>query len=269
VEVKIMKFPKTALLAAAVIALAAGSSRAQLARAPETIISDAIDQARAAVAASAKPITSCPDAKELETPFQLTVTFADGRKPLNLSFEYEGCEERGRNDYLPPYTERSYKGADSYGLTIVTNDDETDSEVLVSKGADWVGRFGKIENATLLSGNPLAAGTVEKGKAVLRDSAKPVYPQLKACESAVGAPRDAAGYPETGYGSNGPSLVLLTNSAAYYYHQDCDICAEVTKCELATGKLSSAIAAHSVDCGDLKPYSKDAVYDACADGASR
>ena len=268
-----MKSQSTILFAAAFAACSAGASSAQTAAGPETALSAAIEEARAAVAASpAKPISSCPDAVELETPFELTVAFADGRKPLELRFEYAGCEQEGRNDYLPPYTERSYKGADGYGLTIVTNDGEPRSDVLVSKGRDWVGQFGTIENEALLSGNPLAAGEVSKRKAVLRDSAKPLYPQLKTCEAAdwtreaAGAPRrGVSAKPETGYGVPGPSLVLLTKTAAYYYHEDCEICAEVTKCELATGRLSSTIHAHSVNCGDMRPYAKDAVYDACAD----
>jgi hypothetical protein len=270
-----MKSEKSLLLAVAFAALAAGSSAAQVAVEPEAALNAALSEARAAVAASpAKPITSCPDAKELETPFELTVTYADGRKPLALSFEYAGCEEVGRNDYLPPYTERSYKGADGYGLTIVTNDGEAGSDVLVSKGKDWVGRFGYQANAALVSGNPIAAGELG-GKAALRDSAKPLYPQLKTCETAdwskasgSGAPTRSGGKPDMGFGRGGPSLVLLTKTAAFYYHEDCDICAEVTKCELATGKLTSTIAAHSVECADLSKVRSEpgAVYDACAEG---
>ena len=275
-----MKPQATLILAVAFAACTAGASSAQSAAGPETALSAALEEARAAVAASpAKPITSCPDAQELETPFELTVSFPDGRNPLKLSFKYAGCVQEGRNDYLKPYTERSYTGADGYGLTIVTNDGEPRSDVLVSKGRDWVGQFGTIENEALISGNPLAAGTVgvkegaveRKGKAVLRDSAKPLYPQLMACEAAdwskatSGAPRrDASGKPGMGYNGSVPTLVLLTKTAAYYYHEDCDICAGVTKCDLATGLLSGTIAAHSVSCDDMKPFTQDAVYDACA-----
>jgi hypothetical protein len=272
---------KTILLAAAFAALAAGSSAAQTRTEPESALSTALDQLRAAVAASpAKPIPSCADAKELETTFELTIAYADGRLPLQLGFDYAGCEEEGRNDYLPPYTTRSYKGPAGYGLTIVTNEGEKSSDVLVSKGNDWVGRFGTIANADLVSGDPLKAGDVSvkdaagerAGKAVLRDAAKPLYPQLKACENAdwskasgVGAPARSGGKPDMGFGRGGPSLVLLTKTAAYYYHEDCDICAEVTKCELGSGALSSAVVAHSVDCGDLKKYRSEpgVVYDAC------
>jgi len=174
-------------------ALAAGPAAAQTAAEPEAALAAAVDQARAAVAASpSKSIPSCPDAQALETPFTLTLSFASGRRPLTLDFEYEGCEEFGRNDLLPPYTERSYKGADGYGLTIVTNRDEARSEVLVSKGRDWVGRFGTVANADLLSGDPLEAGDVDvadsagvqKGKAALRDSAKPLRTPARSTTSA-------------------------------------------------------------------------------------
>jgi hypothetical protein len=181
----------------------------------------------------------------------------------------------GRNDYQPAYTERSYKGPDGYGLTIVTNDGESSSEVLISQGRNWISRFGSVENKALVSGNPQSGGVVGinggvQGKAEIRDAAKPLYPQLAACEAASwpglngGPRRDASGKPEMGYGAIRPSLVLLTKTAAYYYHRDCDICAEVTKCELSTGRMSSVSVAHSVGCEDVKPFSKDAVYDACS-----
>ena len=277
-----MKSKNTLLLSAAFAALSAGPSLAQtVAPEPATTLNAALDQARAAIAASAaKPIPSCADAKELETPFSLAITYADGRPPLELSFEYAGCDEVGRNDYLPPYTERSYKGADGYGLTIVTNDGAAQSDVLASKGKDWIGQFGSIANETLVSGDPIGAGDVSikegaaerKGKAVLRDAAKPLYPQLKKCESAdwskaaVGAPSRDGGKPASGWeGRMGPSLVLLTKTAAFYYHEDCDICAEITKCELSSGALSSVVVAHSADCADLKKYRSEPgiVFDAC------
>jgi hypothetical protein len=280
-----MKSKNTLLLSAAFAALSAGPSLAQtVAPEPATTLSAALDQARAAVAASAaKAIPSCADAKELETPFSLTTSYADGRPPLELSFEYAGCEEVGRNDYLPPYTERSYKGADGYGLTIVTNDGAAQSDVLASKGKDWIGQFGAIANETLVSGNPISAGDVSvkeaaterKGKAVLRDAAKPLYPQLKKCEAAdwskaaVGSPAREAGKPATGWeGRMGPSLVLLTKTAAFYYHEDCDICAEITKCELSSGALTSVVSAHMADCSDLKKYRSEPgiVFDACSEG---
>ncbi|HEX4046500.1 MAG TPA: hypothetical protein VH309_01625 [Elusimicrobiota bacterium] len=274
-----MKSEKSLLLAVAFAALAAGSAAAQ----SENALSSALDQARADVAASpAKPVTSCPDAQELEAPFELSVSFPDGRTPLDLSFEYDGCDQEERNDYIPPYTQRSYKGQDGYGLVIVTSDGESQSDVLVSKGQDWVGRFGTIANADLVSGNPISAGDVgikdaagsANGKAVLRDAAKPLYPQLKACEAAdwskasgIGAPARENGKPVTGWdGRSVPSLVLLTKTAAFYYHEDCDICAEITKCDLGSGALSSVVAAHEADCGDLTTYRSEPgiVFDACA-----
>lgn len=101
---------------------------------------------------------------------------------------------------------------------------------------------------------------------------KSVFPELKACESAdwsktgTSSPVRTEGAPATGWeGRMGPSLVLLTKTAAYYYHEDCDICAEITRCELSTGALSSHAIAHMLDCRDLaKPRSEPGVaFDAC------
>jgi acyl-coenzyme A thioesterase PaaI-like protein len=114
--------------------------------------------------------------------------------------------------------------------------------------------------------------TFEAARAAVKAQPKQMFPQLMSCEAAdwskaaVSAPVRTEGKVDLGWIRGGTSLVLLTKTAAYYYHEDCDICAEVTKCELATGRLSSAVVAHSVDCADMKPYSKDVVYDSCADG---
>jgi hypothetical protein len=267
---------KPVLLAAALAALAAASAAAQTAE-----LNAAYRTARAA-ASSPKPAAapaSCDDAKELETSFELQFAPANGGAKLRLRFQYAGCDWEPRNDYLPPYTQRSYEAQDGYGLTIVTNDGASASEVLLSKGKDWIGDLGSPDNAALVSGDPLTLDAADHeisnqktGRAVLRDAAKPLYPQLKSCEAAdwsrtgTSAPSRADGEPALGYAGPGPSLVLLTKTAAYYYHEDCDICAEVTKCELPSGALSSAVVAHSVDCADMKKLSTDAVYDACADG---
>jgi len=115
---------------------------------------------------------------------------------------------------------------------------------------------------------------VEAAQAAVAAAPKPLYPQVMICEaadwskaSAVGAPVRSEGKPDMGFTRGGPSLVLLTKTAAYYYHEDCDICAELTKCDLATGKLTSAIAAHMVGCSDMKTYRSEpgVVYDSCAE----
>jgi hypothetical protein len=239
-----------------------------------------------APAAAARKLDSCSDAKELETSFEMTVSFANGYPSREMHFQYAGCAEEGRNDYLPPYTERYYKASDKdsagYGLTIVTNDGASESEVLLSRGKDWAGRFGAISNVGLLTGDAQIAGgvTVQEawgpvaGKATIRNSAKPQYAQLQACEagdwskSGTDAPkRDAYNKPATGWdGRGGASLVLLTKTAAFYYYESCDICADIARCELSTGKVTQYAAAHSLDCGDLKaPRSQpDLVFDACA-----
>lgn len=244
------------------------------AAAQDAALNDAFAAARRAAAATRTSLpaapASCDDAKELETPFTLDFTPVDGGPKVSLRFTYAGCSWTPRNDYLPPYTERDYSAPGGYGLTLLTNDGEGRSEVLYSKGSAWLGRFGTQDNSALTSGNPVSI-TVTEGRAVLRDAAKPLYPQLKACESAdwsaaaLSAPRrDADGGLPTGYSGPVPSLVLLTKTAAYYYHEDCDICAAVTRCDLSTGALSSVIAAHSVDCSDMKPYRRDALFDSCA-----
>lgn len=75
---------------------------------------------------------------------------------------------------------------------------------------------------------------------------------------------DFKGVVNKGFTRGGPSLVLLTTTDAYFYHEDCDICAEVTRCSLKDGALSTFKAAHSVDCADLAPLlKKNVAYSAC------
>jgi hypothetical protein len=195
-------------------------------------------------AAPAAP-KSCADAKELETTFQLTVA----GKSVPIELTYADCDEEPRNDYLPPYTQREYKGTDGYGLAIVTDEGSADSDVLVSKGKDWVGRFGKIDNKAILSGKDMTADSY-----TLR-SAKPAVPVVPACEAAL---------PKPVYGDN--QLWLLTKTKAYYYREDCDICAELDSCDLQTHVIKEEIRAHAVDCSDLTSYKKgaDVLYDFCA-----
>lgn len=94
------------------------------------------------------------------------------------------------------------------------------------------------------------------------------FAALPVCEAALkkalGADlRDYRGAIVKGF-SRGGGLVLLTKTDAYYYHEDCDICAEVTRCSLKDGAVSTLKAAHSVDCGDLAPLlKKDVAYSAC------
>jgi hypothetical protein len=256
-----------------------GGLSAAVLQAGEAVAAQRAAATTAAAPAAPKAPPSCSDARELETPFEATLSYADGRKPLVLRFEYAGCREEGRNDYLPPYTERDYRGPDGYGLTVVTNDGEPSSEVLLSQGRDWAGDFGKLENAKLVSGDPLSAGDASlkegaaaaKVKVSLRGAAKPLYAQALACEAAlqkqVGSPlRDAQGRPNTGFASYGASLVLLTATDAYYYHEDCDICAALDRCALKTAEVTNVITANSVSCGDVEASAKgqQVVYDACA-----
>jgi hypothetical protein len=263
-----MKSPAP-LLAVAALAVAAPSFG-------QTLNSDAqfaaaAAEARAAVPAAKAP-SSCPDAKELETEFDLRVTFPGGKTPLYVHFAFSKCDAEPRNDYLPPYTERDYIAMGPYGLTIVTDDGADSSEVLLSKGKDWVGRFGKQANAALVSGEAVAAGEVEvdgvKGSAVL-SATDGVFPQTRACDAGIKklagySPRNVLDKVATGF-TPGPALVLLTDSEALYYHEDCEICAELDVCDLRTGATRAAVTAHAVSCADLAPYRKESgvVFDAC------
>lgn len=277
-----MNSPLALLVAAAL----ASSAAAQTVVDADAALRAAVSQAKTAAAAlrvvkaapasAVKPASSCADAKELETSFDLTLNGRDYR------YTYAGCREEERNDYLPPYTERGYRGPDGTGMTIVTNEGEDASQVLLSDGGLWVGDFARVSNASLTSGDSVAlpaegfmgALKTKTTVASLRDASKPLYLQLKTCEAAdwskeaTSAPVRSGGKPEMGWNRGGPSLVLLTKTAAYYYHEDCDICAEITKCELASGALSSVERGHSADCADLTKFRSEpgVVYDSCVPG---
>jgi hypothetical protein len=70
------------------------------------------------------------------------------------------------------------------------------------------------------------------------------FPQLRACEN-------TAAHANNYYGAW--SLWLLTDAAAYYYHEDCDICAAVDSCDMRTGRMTEWRTAHSVDCSAAAP----------------
>ncbi len=95
------------------------------------------------------------------------------------------------------------------------------------------------------------------------------YAALPRCEAslkkAFGASvRDFKGGLIKGFSREGMSLVLLTTTDAFFYHEDCDICAAVERCSLKDGSLSTFKTAHSVDCRDLAPFlKKDVAYSAC------
>lgn len=95
------------------------------------------------------------------------------------------------------------------------------------------------------------------------------YAALPRCEAALkkafGADvRDFRGVLSKGFSRSGMSLVLLTTTDAYFYHEDCDICAAVERCSLKDGALSGFKTAHSVGCDDLAPLlKKNVAYSAC------
>jgi hypothetical protein len=244
------EMPLAALLAAIVWAPVAAQSTDSdaafraAAQVPFSAVAAPAGAVQAAKAAPAAP-KSCADAKELETTFALNVP--GQAAPIELT--YADCDEEPRNDYLPPYTQRVYDGKNGYGLAIVTDEGSGDSDVLVSKGKDWVGRFGKVDNKTILSGNVIAADGYSL------KAAKAAVPAVPACDAAL---------PKPVYGDN--QLWLLTKTKAYYYREDCDICAELDSCDLQTHVIKEEIRAHSVDCSDLTSYKKgtEVLYDFCA-----
>lgn len=106
------------------------------------------------------------------------------------------------------------------------------------------------------------------------------FPQRPVCESALaksmnwaapvfsgGDGKPFRGFEAVGYGESrsvGVSLVLLTDSAAYYYYESCDICADVDRVDLKTYEVTTALAAHSIRCEDMVRFKTGAIaYDAC------
>ena len=195
--------------------------------------------------------------QQLERNFDVTIP---GRKDP-ISFVYASCDQAGRNDYLSGYTERHYKGSDDYGLTIITEhgdgavpSDPTASEILVSKGKDWIAKSGGLVSNDLIA----ISFRIEMGPttAVIRTPAPAtkVPPPLPRCE---------ANLPKPVYGPN--TLWLVTKTKAYYYREDCDICAELDSCDLKTGRIKEEIVAHSVSCSELDRFKvgEETVYQNC------
>jgi hypothetical protein len=106
------------------------------------------------------------------------------------------------------------------------------------------------------------------------------FPQRPVCEAALAKSMKWAtpvfqsndgtpfrGFGAVGYGEAqalGVSLVLLTDSAAYYYYESCDICADVDRVDLKTYQVTSALAAHSIRCEDMIRFKNGKIaYDAC------
>lgn len=126
-----------------------------------------------------------------------------------------------------------------------------------------------------------SAQTVESAYASLPARApQGDFPQRPVCEAALAksmkwatpvfaaaSGRPFRGFDAVGYGESrsvGVSLVLLTDSAAYYYYESCDICADVDRVDLKTYEVTTAVAAHSVRCEDLVRFKTGTIsYDAC------
>lgn len=95
------------------------------------------------------------------------------------------------------------------------------------------------------------------------------YAALPPCEAALkkafgASVRDFKGALNKGFTRDGMSLVLLTTTDAFFYHEDCDICSAVERCSLKDGSLSTFKSSHAVGCLDLAPFLKKKVaYSAC------
>ncbi|MDP3541987.1 MAG: hypothetical protein Q8T11_05900 [Elusimicrobiota bacterium] len=95
------------------------------------------------------------------------------------------------------------------------------------------------------------------------------YAALPLCEASlkkafgVGV-RDFKGALKKGFSRDGLSLVLLTTTDAFFYHEDCDICPAVERCSLKDGSVSTFKTSHGVGCLDLAPFlKKNVAYSAC------
>ena len=113
-----------------------------------------------------------------------------------------------------------------------------------------------------------AAKAAEKAPMCTQAQADSAYADLARCEASMkkefGSVRDAQGALHKGF-TRETSLVLLTTTDAFFYHEDCDICAAVERCSLKDGKVSNFKSAHGVGCDDLAPFlKKDVVYSSCA-----
>lgn len=184
-----------------------------------------------------------PGASLEKTVFELSIPGA--KAPMRMI--YAGCREEGRNDLIAGFTERTYKGTDGYYLTLVTQHgdgayngggDPSVSEVFVSKGNDWVARMGYQNNAVLATG----AKAVDSGYKL---STAKALPSTAKCDANLQKPI---------YGGN--NLWFLTPTRALYYHEDCDICAQLDSCDLKTGAMKAEITAHMVSCEDAKSVLK-------------
>lgn len=124
----------------------------------------------------------------------------------------------------------------------------------------------------------IVAAQARRSRDIKADAAAPTcsprqidaaYAALPLCEAslkkALGMDaRDYKGVLNKGFSRSGLSLVLLTTTDAFFYHEDCDICAAVERCSLKDGSLTNFKTAHSVDCGDLAPFlKKDVAYSSC------
>src|SRR5438105_14468113 len=103
---------------------------------------------------SARAAFACSDASELERKFELKASNG-GELAVDGVFEYAGCDEYPRNDYQPPYAERTYRSADNFVLTIVTDQGKPVSDVVLSQRKRWASRFGSWDQANLLPGKLL------------------------------------------------------------------------------------------------------------------
>ena len=106
---------------------------------------------RLAVAAPKSPPKNgdaCADKKPL-LEGTAVARYEDGGKLAAVEFGYFDCEWFGRNDYLPPYEERTLLSDKGYKLVIVTDEDAGESQVIVIKNGRYGATLSSLDHATL------------------------------------------------------------------------------------------------------------------------
>lgn len=228
------------MLTLAAALLLASSARAQT-------LSEA--GAEAARITAEAPRSSCPDGREqYERRFQLYLRPAGNGPSQSVYFLYKSCYEHGERGQEGPGTVRTYEPKEGgWKLTLTLYEGNGYADVRLWRGEQYLGRLGAIRNEAAAANQFVRIDRVLGGDAELRGvPIEPVdrFPQLALCEEQFNRNYQP---------SRNAYLMMLTDEQAYYYYEDCDICAAVDWCDLKTGRFGTVRAAHSVSCSDIAP----------------